>query len=374
MNKKTFSLTLLCACLAILFYMFMLRWDDVMSATGTLIAIFRPAIIGGVLAFVLNLILTAIHPLFCKGIFARYKKLGNSLAIVSVYLLFFGLIAGLLVFVLPQLADSLQLFAVNVEGYYQNFMELTNWLLPLLDIAWLETFLLEQAQNIYSQIPALLETLAMGILGAATGFAGGIVDTFLGFMVSIYILVEKQGMADKSRRIIVRFLPEKISKEVLHILSLTHRSFSSFVGGQCIESLIIGVLCFIGMSIFGFAYAPLISVIIATTSLIPIVGPILGTIPCVLILLLVNPMDAVWFVVFIIVLQQLESNLIYPRVVGTSVGLPALWVLLGVTIGGGLGGIVGMVVSIPVLSVVRQLIDEALELRETKTSPPIAKE
>ncbi len=374
MNKKTFWLSLLCACLAILFYMLLLRWDELLLAISTLLRILRPAVMGCALAFVLNLLLVRIKPLFSKGVFRRYNKLGNSLAIVTVYILFFGLVGGITIFVIPQFADSIQLFVGNFEGYYQNIVAFSNWLIPLIDIVWLEDFLLTQFRNLVQEIPAILETVGMGVLGAATGFAGGIVDSILGFMVSIYLLSDKEGMSSVCRRIIVRFLPQKASDATLHVITLTYKSFASFVGGQCIESIVIGLLCFIGMSIFGFAYAPLISVIIAVTSLIPIVGPILGTIPSALILLLVDPMDAVWFVVFIIVLQQLESNLIYPRVVGTSVGLPALWVLLAVTVGAGLGGIVGMLMGIPVASVLRQLILEALERREKNITPIPVKE
>ncbi|MBQ8917691.1 MAG: AI-2E family transporter, partial [Oscillospiraceae bacterium] len=147
---------------------------------------------------------------------------------------------------------------------------------------------------------------------------------------------------------------------------LSSRTFSAFFSGQILEALILGVLCFVGMSIFSFSYAPMISVIIGITNMIPIVGPLLGTIPCALLILLAegNLLRTVWFVVFIIVLQQLEANIIYPRVVGTQVGLPSFWVLSAVVVGGGLFGVAGMIIGIPLLAVVRKLLLEEVERRE----------
>ena len=152
-------------------------------------------------------------------------------------------------------------------------------------------------------------------------------------------------------------------------MKLTVDTFSSFVNGQLTEAFILGVLCYIGMKVFRFDYAVLISVIIGITNMIPIVGPIAGTIPCALVLLLASPRQAVWFVLFVIVLQQLESNLIYPRVVGSSVGLPPLWVLLAVVLGGGLGGILGMILGIPVLSLVYTYLQNRLKELEPEEAP-----
>ena len=194
-----------------------------------------------------------------------------------------------------------------------------------------------------------------------------IVDIFLS-IISIYFLTGKDKLILQSRKIIVALFKEKTSKKILNAISVTNDTFSNFVSGQLIDAFILGTLCFIGMNIFKFEYAFLISLLIGLTNIIPIVGPFLGTIPCAFILFLINPIKAFWFVVFIILLQQIDSNIIYPRVVGNKVGLPALWVLVAILIGGGLFGIIGMLVAVPTMSIIydltRKKVNETLETKK----------
>ena len=366
MNKQTFRLNLLCACLAIAFFFLLWNWEGVTAGLGKIFRVLRPVMVGGAMAFVLNIPLVRIRRLYAKSrALAAAPRLADALSIVTVYLAFFAAVTGIVVFVLPQLAGSVELFAANFDGYYRNMMVWidrvsvalgpdfwTEWNIADLDfMGWIE--------DLYKQLPTLLQGALGGVVGAVSGFVGGVMDTFLGFLISIYLLADKRRMTLRGKAIIQAFLPRQWSECLLRLLNLIYQTFSAFIGGQCTEAVILGVLCFVGMNIFGFGYAPLISVIIAITNLVPIVGPILGTIPCAFILLLVDPMDAVWFVVFIIVLQQLESNLIYPRVVGTSVGLPAFWVLFSVIVGGGMFGVMGMILGIPAVSIIYRLVHTA---------------
>ena len=181
-------------------------------------------------------------------------------------------------------------------------------------------------------------------------------DSIVGIVISIYALSQKKKLVNHGKRILKAGLKKKYYDRTVELLGMISTTFSSFISGQLTEALILGILCFIGMTVFGFKYAVLISTITALFNLIPFVGPIIGAIPCAFILFLDNPIRAIWFIVFIIVLQQLESNIIYPKVVGNSVGLPAIWVLSAVIVSGSLFGILGMLLAIPTTSVIYELI------------------
>lgn len=364
MNKQTFRLYLLWSCLAISFFFLLWNLGGVLAGLGRLLRILRPVIVGGAMAFVLNIPLVRIRALYGRldGL-ARRPGAADALSILTVYLAFFAVAGGVVLFVLPQLGESVELFTSNFDSYYRNLMALINQVSASMDPDfWNQLDLTGWLEELYQQMPALSELVQSalsGVVGAVSGIVGGVMDTFLGFLISIYLLADKRRMTKRGKAVIKAFLPGAWPEKALALLRMIHQTFSAFIGGQCTEAVILGLLCFVGMSLLGFGYAPLISVIIAITNLIPIVGPILGTVPCALILLLVKPMDAVWFVLFIIVLQQLESNLIYPRVVGTSVGLPAFWVLLSVIVGGGLFGVLGMILGIPTVSIAYRLIHAA---------------
>ena len=192
----------------------------------------------------------------------------------------------------------------------------------------------------------------------------------MGIVFSVYILLDKQRLKKNAKTIAKLVFKSKYNR-LEKIMTLAYDTFANFISGQLTEAVILGIMCFIGMSIFRFDYAPLISVIIGITNMIPIVGPILGTIPGAFIQLLVDPIKAVWFVVFIIVIQQIDSNLIYPKVVGNSIGLPALWVLFAITVGGGIGGVLGMILGVPIVSILYALIGE--KIRKSEKESKIAK-
>ncbi len=368
-----------------------LRYEGFIGLLSAVLAILRPVIIGCVIAFALNRPLNFFHAKYRKLFaiiknFFRRKKHGRKIhivsgkfpfisAVVTTYLVFFASIIGIVLFIIPQIADSITLFSDNINIYLDNFMtfieshKITN-LNHLFGFDINVTKLIEEAtaklqkelSGLIDYIPNVLEKT----VDITSGIIGAVIDTVIGFVFSLYILLDKQDLKKNAKTITQLVIKGEHYRRFEKVLSIAYRSFANFINGQFIEAVILGVLCFIGMSIFGFDYAPLISVIIGITNVIPYVGPIIGTIPGVLILLLVNPIDAVWFVIFIVVIQQIDSNLIYPKVVGTSVGLPALWVLFAITIGGGLGGILGMVLGVPVLAIVYALVGERIHEEEAK--------
>ena len=213
------------------------------------------------------------------------------------------------------------------------------------------------------------------LFNTTASVAGSIVTAVMNFVIafafSIYILAQKETLKRQSMKVLTAVMkPEKLDK-LLNLLRLANKTFTNFITGQLTEAVIIGVLCFIGMTIFRMPYAPAISVLVGFTALIPVFGAFIGTAVGAFLILLVKPIQAVWFVIFIIVLQQFEGNLIYPKVVGKSVGLPGIWVLVAVTVGGNAMGVMGMLISVPLCSVLyavsREAVNNKLKMKRIKS-------
>ncbi len=349
-----------------------LRYEGFLTALSSVLHIFRPIIIGGVIAFALNRPINFFHIKYRRMFNGMLNKATSSkkkknpakktevsertsfiFSCITVYILLLAAITGIICFIVPQLAQSIELFSTNFNTYADNminFFESNKFKVDYIMDKINLNDVMDKINDIVSKIPEYIPTVFSKTVDITSGIIGGVIDLFIGFVFSIYILMDKRNLKKQSR-VLVKSVAKENYVKIEKVVKLSYDSFSNFLSGQLIEAVILGVLCFVGMSIFKFEYAPLISVIIGITNIIPIVGPILGTIPGALILLMVNPIKAVWFVVFIIILQQIDSNLIYPKVVGNSIGLPGLWVLFAITVGGGLGGILGMIVGVPLASI-----------------------
>jgi len=347
---------------------FVIKFEGVISAVGKSLKVLQPIILGGVIAFILN------RPyIFFKQIYE--KNLSNrkitphisKLALITTYFIFLGILIALVAFVIPQFSESIQLFYNNMDNYGTNLQRIIESTVAYLNINQID---LSNFQTSLQQLPTLIGTSITGILPGVyvftTNLIGSIVNIVLGFILSIYILSDKDHLKRQAHLLLNTYVKAIIRKKLLKTLSIINNTFGNFVIGQLTEAFILGSLCFIGMILFRFEYALLISVLVGLTSLIPVVGAAIGLIPSVFILLLVNPTHALWFIVFITVLMQIEGNLIYPRVVGGSIGLPSLWVLSALIIGGGLFGILGMLIGIPMASVVFQLLKEDVKQRNEK--------
>ena len=214
----------------------------------------------------------------------------------------------------------------------------------------------------------LAGTLVNSTVIVATNVAHAVITLILGIVFAINILAEKEKLKSQVKRVLYAYLPQKPTDKFVKVCNLTNHAFSNFIVGQCTEACILGTLCFIGMCIFRFPYALLISVLVAFMALIPIFGSFLSVSIGALLILVVSPIQAFWFVVFFIVLQQVEGNFIFPRVVGSKIGLPALWVLAAITIGGNVFGLVGMIVNIPICSVLYTILREDVKKRREKSN------
>ncbi|MGN0977642.1 MAG: AI-2E family transporter [Faecousia sp.] len=371
-KKLLHKLFLLVACCLVFAWLLLdtARASQVFTAVWDL---FSPFVVGAGIAFVFNVPMRAIERQL-DGI--RRPGIRRGLAV----LLTIAALILVIMFVVELLVPQIRLTAVSLSERIPAFIEKTAAQLMVLMEEypslkeWIQDFLdLESLDwtKILKDVLAFLGDKGTTMMGGAVNVIGsvtsGIVNTVIAIAFSMYCLARKEILARQGRRILYALAPEKAADETVRILRLTNATFSNFISGQCLEACILGCLFAVAMAIFGMPYIPLVSVIIAVTALIPVVGAFVGCIVGAFFILVDSPLQALTFVVMFLVLQQLENNLIYPRVVGTSIGLPGMWVLVAVTVGGELMGVGGMLVMIPLTSVLytlaREFTDKRLAMR-----------
>ena len=357
----------------ILLYWLLHETERLMSVVGTVTGILSPFIVGSALAFVLNVPMRGIENLLKKIPKAGLRRaLSIVLTLIGVLLLLYGIFALLI----PQLGDTIESIAERLPVFFGNVQdkvmeyleanpEVLEWVSNYTDLHNMNWSSL--VQNAVSLVTNGLSNVVSTTISAVITLGTGIFNGILSLVFAIYCLARKEILARQGRRLIYSFLPERVCDETIRVFRMANSTFSKFISGQCLEAVILGVMFAITMPIFGMPYVPLVSVIIAVTALVPIVGAFAGCIIGAFFILVVDPGMAFWFVVLFLVLQQIEGNLIYPRVVGSSVGLPGMWVLVAVAVGGDLMGVGGMLMMIPLASVcyalMRELTDSRLKQR-----------
>lgn len=369
MDKKFLKTYFICAAATLLFAFLLWNWKDTAGFAGFVLHAFRPVIIGVVFAFLLNRSFERIKRLLHRLFPGMKPGHCNAVAVAAVYFLLLGALAAILWVVIPRLIDSFNLLASNLDGYYQNAVAVTERLMSFGGHNWWKELKLEQELlNLTKELPSILQGLFSGVASAVTGTVGTVADCVIGLVLSVYGLAQKQRLLRQASRLL-RAVAGKHAERVAGFFSLIARTFSDYLNGQLVEAGILGLLCFLGMTLLGFDYAVLISVLAAVTNLVPVVGPIAGAVAGAFILFLTDPVKALWFLAFMILLQQVEANFIYPRVVGASVGLPGIWVLASVVTGGSLFGVAGMLFAVPAASVIYQTV-KGYVLRRCGPEPP----
>ena len=368
MEKKLFRSLILLITYAVVLVAVIVQLDAEGGWLGGVLAAFQPLIAGLVIAFILDRPCNFFARQYEKALSGRARRAARPLAVVTAYLVVILFVAVLVALVVPELTHSIEMFIGNIGTYAANFQDLYDWVVAKLDLEQLASLDLSSgiSDTLKDLLTGALDTLTNTLphLVTMTGVVvSGVVTGVLALVFSIYMLSGAPRLTAQCRRLVKAYLPPQVSAPVLSVARLTVDTFSKYVNGQLVEACILGGLCFIGMCIFRFDYAPLISVIIGVSALIPIAGAYLGAGVAVLLLVMIRPMEAFWFLVFLVTLQQLEGNLIYPRVVGTTMGLPGIWVLAAVTVGGSLLGLAGMVVSVPIAAVAYTLLKNDLRSR-----------
>ena len=379
LNRRAIKYIAVIFLLAAIFYTVVTSPEKIVSVISWLIALLSPFLIGFCFAYVVNLLLRPLER-FWMWIWHKSKrqkiitKLKRPICLLFSFIIVLGVIFAIVFMIIPAFKETIVSFANRVPEYAKtiekwyytvvDFLEHYNFTMPeiSLDVDKI-TYLVKNVINNYGS--NVIDTT----LNVTTSIFAAIVDIVLGIVFAIYLLAQKEVFGNQTKKVIHAVCGEKIAKKVIEFTNLTNKVFTKFVTGQLTEACIIGTLCLVGMLIFGMPYAVIISVLIGFTALIPIFGAFIGTAIGAFLILLESPIKALWFVIFIIVLQQLEGNLIYPKVVGKSVGLPGIWVLSAVTIGGGMFGIIGMLFSVPICSIVYVIFRRYVN-RKCKTPEP----
>lgn len=346
--------------------------DEVFGAIGMFIGFMKPFIYGGVIAFILNIPLRFIeNRVFKKWTGKAAEKLKRPVGIV-LSILFVVLILNIVVMtVAPQLGKTLvelgnrlpvfaEGVATKLETVSTEYPQLAKYVADLenIEIDWESALdsLIQFLKNGMTNVLSSTVTVAGSIIG-------GVMNLFIGFIFAIYILGQKEILCNQGKRIISAFCSERVECLILKVCSLAYRNFSNFISGQCTEAVILGSMFVIAMTVFRMPYALLVGVLIAFTALIPIVGAFIGCFVGAFLILMNNPMQALIFIVMFLVIQQIEGNLIYPKVVGNKVGLPSIWVLMAVSIGGSFFGVAGMLFFIPLISTFYMLLRDTVNER-----------
>lgn len=357
-----------------------INWSYLVSMVSMVWSVIFPLILGGMIAFVLNLLMRLIEKYLFPNTDKKWlQHTRRPLAIVLAILVIILVITGVVIIVIPQLASAVMTLIdviPTVVANVSNWIDQQEALIPMLDeftsqidINW---------GNIISSVVSGVNSIASGLattsVSVLTTSVSAVTNIFLGILFAIYILFSKEKLGNQVNRVMSAYLSEDIRLLVKNLLHITNETFSKFISGMVIEAVILGVLVTAGLLILQIPYAAMLGVLQGVLALVPILGAFMAGAIGVIILLALNPTYAVIYLVFVLVVQQLEGDFIYPRVVGDSIGLPSMWVLFAVTVGGGLMGIPGMLIGVPILAAIYKIIKLDVRYRESVKEDSVDKD
>ena len=371
-EKKVLRNGMILLVFAAVLVLVLMRFDQVWGAVLTVVGTVAPVFYGIVLAYILNVFVhffedVAFKPL--RNVKSKlWKKVRRPLAVALAYLLVALVLVSIIAFIIPGLIESMGILADTVQqtvpGYVTSAMDWLNEFAQENDLTFIQDFLRNfNWSNVLSSASAVLRDFLSSLVGVTINVASGVFAAVMGFIFSVYMLMGKEKLLRGVKSTLLAFLPRPTAQKIGQIATLTNRMFFNFIRGQLLECVILGSLCYVGMSILQLDYALLISSVVTLGALIPILGAYIGAAVGVLILLLVHPIDALIFLIFLLILQQVEGNMIYPRVVGSSIGLPPLWTLFAVVFWGGVLGIPGILFGTPATAVIYQLLRPSVRSR-----------
>ncbi len=377
-DKKTVKRLAIAAIIVLVIYWLLSDGERVQGLFDNFLGIMTPFIVGAVLAFILNVPVRGFEKLL-KGI--KNDTLRRLVALILTLLCVCLVLVGVFMLLIPEIKSTLIQIYPNLERAFNN------------TVAWVQKMLKDypQIQEIIGKldlsafnwaaigekfiafVSSSLSSLFPQAVSVVGSLAGALISGFISIAFAFYSIFQKETLARQGRKVLYAILPEKASDYIVRVLRLANSTFSNFLSGQCVEVCILGTMFFVAMSIFRIPHAALVSVLTAVTAFIPVVGAWFGCITGAVLIAVSNPVLAFWFVILSVVVQQLENNFVYPRVVGTSVGLSGMWVLLAVGLGGEMMGVVGMFLMIPCVSVVYALVREAVNNRLKNKEVPSEK-
>lgn len=387
-NKKTIFRIFLGVAGCIILYWLLNERDSVKHVLGAFLDILSPFITGGCIAFIANVPMRFFENKLVK---ISNPGLRRTVALVLTFVAVALVVGGVVLLLIPQIVETVELFVpavydflLKLEVYVDDFLlenpevmgiiqETTNGA----NLDW--TAFVQKFVAVLGDSVSTIVQSAVSTIGSVASF---VMDLFVAIVFAIYCLFQKEILARQGRKILYAFTKERLADRIIHILRLSNSTFSNFLSGQCIEVCILGAMIAISMAILKMPYIPLVSVLVAVTAFVPIVGAWIGCVVGAFFMLVNDPVQAVWFLVMFLVVQQIEGNLIYPKVVGTSIGLSGMWVIVAISVGGDLFGVAGMLLMIPFASVIQTVLREEVAIRvyqrkinpeKLQAQPPILK-
>ncbi|MBQ3074594.1 MAG: AI-2E family transporter [Clostridia bacterium] len=368
MKKFSFKTGLILAFCGFLLYLGIHYWPSVSALCTGLFSAALPLIIGFLIAYIVNIVMSAYE----RWIFGKAKKkwirvMKRPISMTLAYLSFFAVVALVIGLIIPQLVDCIRMLVGMLPSaidkaidFFDKHHLLSKEVLDALNaIDWKS-----RVEQLVDMVTSGVSDVVSIVIQTLQGVVSGVITAFLSFIFSIYLLSGKERLKAQADRLCHHFLPESLHQKVLYVVYNFNLAFRKYLIGQCTEAVILGILCGIGMMILRLPYAAMISTLIAFTALSPIAGAYIGALVGAFMILTESPVKALIFLVFLVILQQLEGNLIYPRVVGSSLGLPGIWVLAAVTVGGGIAGIPGMFLGVPLVAAFYRMVRDTLSAKE----------
>ena len=387
-NKKTIFRVFLGVAACIVLGWLLNERESVRHVIDAVLDILSPFITGGCIAFILNVPMRFFEN---KLIRIEAPGLRRTVALLLTFVAVVIVLGGVFLLLIPQLIATIKTFIPAVYEFVQKigvyidaFLNENPDVMTIIQGAGtgsnldLASFAQKIASVLGDGVTTIVQS-AVSTIGSVASFA---MDLFVAIVFAVYCLFQKETLARQGRKILYAFTRESFADRIIHILRLSNSTFSNFLSGQCIEVCILGVMIAVAMAILKLPYIPLVSVLVAVTAFIPIVGAWTGCVVGTFFMLVNNPMQAVWFLIMFLVVQQIEGNLIYPKVVGTSIGLSGMWVIVAISVGGDLFGVVGMLLMIPLASVIQTVLREEVAVRvynrkinpeKMEAQPPILK-
>jgi predicted PurR-regulated permease PerM len=353
------------------------QFDEFSAGLSEIFATLQPFIAGFAIAYILNFVLKFIENKILVGkIFENLnQKYKRFLGMAITYVIAGSILYLFIRIVLPQLIESITGIINDIPMYAT---ETANWINGVLSDLNSSTAVMEFATDRWNELTTKIMGLAtdlIPVLGIIVkNIFSSIWNTLLGIIVSVYLLIDKERFRGLSKKVLFSMCSEKVSKKVVDIINRSNQTFGKFLSGKILNAFIIGIIVFIVLSIVKMPYTILISVIIGVTNIIPFFGPIIGAIPSILIVLFVSPIKAMWLALIILILQQIDGNIIGPKILGESIGISAFWILFSILVTGKIFGLVGMIVGVPMFAVIYSLIKEVVEYRLDKRGLPIETE
>ena len=361
--KANISAFTISGILIVLFYLIIKNLPAIGNGIGVMLKALMPFLIGMLLALIMTPLRRWIEKKVMKNVHwrARTKRRVATLLCLIVVLL---VLAAFFAIIMPQLISSLKSFAENLQSYIDSIEKA---------LAKLSVSDPELRDNIQKMIRTGSDQLTSWLTGAQGGLTKiisfsvsvvkNIINFYIGLIIMFYLLLDEEKFKHQVKKLAYGAFPEKAGDEIMYVGRLSVRMFNSFIAGKAVDSLIIGIVCWLVVTILQMPYAPMIGFIVGITNMIPVFGPFIGAIPCLIILLIINPWQSLEFLIFIIILQQIDGNIIGPHILGDSMGLPTLWVMFAIIVGGALFGVVGMFLGVPIFSVIYTLVANALNRR-----------